>query len=254
MQGRRTVEIDGRDVCAELSCVLMSFDMQPPNPKTSYLEVPGRSGSYDLSEALAGYPLYSDRTMTMEFCVLPTDVRVGEAALTAAMGRFHGRQVEVRLSWDAEYTYKGRATVSKLVRYPVASAFEVSVRCEPYKLKRRMAVPVGSAGGAWVEFESGDKPVVPTWTTTVGDTSILFEGKEHWIRFPSSQRFPDIVFRKGANRAFVFNEGTGGVKTEIGDFSDETLGDHADDAIADLMWSARPTGSGVVCEYDWSDL
>ena len=148
----------------------------------------------------------------------------------------------------------GRITVEKLERHGEVVGFKLTARCEPYKLKRRMAVPVGSAGGAWVEFESGDKPVVPTWTTTVGDTSILFEGKEHWIRFPSSQRFPDIVFRKGANRAFVFNEGTGGVKTEIGDFSDETLGDHADDAIADLMWSARPTGSGVVCEYDWSDL
>ena len=39
----------------------------PPDVKTNYIDIPGGNGSLDLTEALTGYPLYSNRTGSLNF-------------------------------------------------------------------------------------------------------------------------------------------------------------------------------------------
>ena len=46
----------------------------PPELKTNFVEVPGMNGSLDLTDVLAGEPLYSDRKGTFEFIVYRTNM------------------------------------------------------------------------------------------------------------------------------------------------------------------------------------
>ena len=41
----------------------------PPDAKTHYVDIPGANGQLDLIESLTGYPLYENRTGSIEFYV-----------------------------------------------------------------------------------------------------------------------------------------------------------------------------------------
>ena len=108
-----------------------SFPM--PEFQTNYVDIPGRSGSIDMSTYLTGQPVYSDRTGTFDFYAVDTeidwDVRCAE------IGQFlHGQQLTVILEDDPMYYYTGRFTVSGKKtdgNFPVIS---FNYRVQPYKI------------------------------------------------------------------------------------------------------------------------
>ena len=50
--------------------------VSPPAIKTNYVDIPGSSGSLDLTEVLTGKPLYSDRNGSFDFIVLRKNMSV----------------------------------------------------------------------------------------------------------------------------------------------------------------------------------
>lgn len=105
----------------------------PPTPKTQFIEIPGRNGDLDLTEALTGYTVYNNRTITLKLGgkknpeMWPTFVRI-------FMNEIHGKKVKLVFDDEQEYYYIGRAAVNAdYNRSHEIATFSVTVNAEPYK-------------------------------------------------------------------------------------------------------------------------
>lgn len=106
----------------------------PPNVNTSYVNIPGSSGSLDLTEALTGYPTYANRTGSWEFLVLNG---YGEwyARYSDIMGYLHGKKFRAILDDDPNYYYEGRFSVSSWASNKDWSRITINYNVGPYKIE-----------------------------------------------------------------------------------------------------------------------
>ena len=81
-----------------------------PPLKTSYLDIPGASGSVDATEWLTGFPTYDDREGEIEFIVL-NDYGVWTQRRNAINRSLHGKKAKIMLEDEKDYYYIGRLTV-----------------------------------------------------------------------------------------------------------------------------------------------
>lgn len=251
-----TITVDGVDLCDELDCVIEggSFEMEPPEPVETWVEVPGRiDGPIDASEALTGYPTYGLREIKCNFLAVTGGREGGEALLSAAMGLLHHKSATLELSWDPGYTYKGRVSVSALRRELYVAGFTLSAKLAPYKFLRHVTVQENCAGGKTLVLPCGDAPTVPTWTF-FSRTSLNFGGTAYEIG-PGNYQLPGIVLRRGDNYVYAYTDGNGDGSLRYGyECESDTLLSWKDRTIADWIWKTRPTGGPVRADYDWKDL
>lgn len=82
-----------------------------PSPKMNIVDIPGGLGSIDLSESLTGYPLYSNRSGTLNFHVL-NDYSESWVELYESITHYlHGQQRTMILADDPDWYYIGRYSV-----------------------------------------------------------------------------------------------------------------------------------------------
>ena len=106
----------------------------PPGVNTSYVTVPGASGALDLTEALTGYPTYSNRTGSWGFIVM-NDYGEGDARYSEIMGYLHGKQLRAILDDDPNYYYEGRFSVSGWASNKNWSRITINYNVGPYKIE-----------------------------------------------------------------------------------------------------------------------
>ena len=107
-------------------------NVAPPQIKTKYVEIPGTDGQVDLSELLAGRPLYDMRSGSWEFILQP-EKWAFEDAVTVIMGYLHGKRLRVVLEDDPEYYYEGRLTVNSLKCDKNWNIITINYNFSPYK-------------------------------------------------------------------------------------------------------------------------
>lgn len=119
----------------------------PPIPKTNYIEVPGKSGMLDYTNALVKTPRYSDREGTWEFIVLnPGDIETYQLKdiypqnhtdlYSELMQYFDGRVFDkIWLEDDPDYYYTGRVWLSNYQNSSSWSQVTLSYHLEPFKRK-----------------------------------------------------------------------------------------------------------------------
>jgi len=90
-----------------------------PPVKTSYIEIPGASGKLDLSETLTKYPIYDNRTGSIDFIVLNNYQTNNHSwlKLYEEIARFlHGKKLKMILEDDKydyyHYYYEGRFDIA----------------------------------------------------------------------------------------------------------------------------------------------
>ena len=82
-----------------------------PSLKSNIVDIPGGQGSIDLSEALTGYPLYSNRTGNIDFHIL-NDYEERWVDLYEEITHYlHGRQRAMILADDPDWYYVGRYAI-----------------------------------------------------------------------------------------------------------------------------------------------
>ena len=91
-----------------------------PPVKTSYVDIPGASGKLDLSESLTKYPVYDNRTGSIDFIVL-NNYQTNDKSwlrLYESIAEFvHGKRLKMvleddKLGGSAYYYYEGRFDIS----------------------------------------------------------------------------------------------------------------------------------------------
>lgn len=183
----------------------------PPTPRTQYIQIPGRNGNLDLTEALTGYTVYDNRTITLKLGgkknpeLWPTFRRV-------FMNEIHGKIVKVIFDDEKEYYYIGRATVNADWNQGHAIAsFTVTINAEPYKYSITSTVEPWEwdsfsfvdgviqeyadlvvAGVLEYTVVGSEMPVIPEFIVT-GNLIVEYEGTSYALN-PGVNKIYDIVF------------------------------------------------------------
>lgn len=196
--------VGGTDVCEAFGLVMLdSSTFGFPEPKTYTVDIPGGNGVIDLTEALTGDVAYERREQRMEFAC--EDAADWPRTLRLVSSMLHGRAFDYQLSFDPEYTYHGRFSVSSESYVGPwgkgTGHIIVKVDADPYKLKERCSYRLNATGGKLFRLESGRRPVHPTiecenvcWVTWDGETVVVPAGT-YVLR--------DVVFREGVNGIYV---------------------------------------------------
>lgn len=104
----------------------------PPAQKVKTLDIPGGDGVIDLSQALSGYPVYQNRTGSIEFIVM-NDFKPWHMAYSDIMDYLHGQNMRAILEDDPEYFYEGRFTVNAWKSEKDWSRIVIDYSVGPYK-------------------------------------------------------------------------------------------------------------------------
>lgn len=105
----------------------------PPPFRSHTEDIPGGFGSLDLSEALTGYPLYDNRTGSLEFAVVNDRWPDWSLAYQTILNYLHGRRMKMILEDDPSYYYIGRFTVDDWDSGENYSTITINYDLYPYK-------------------------------------------------------------------------------------------------------------------------
>jgi phage-related protein len=147
---------------ADYGLIVAPYAIPMPEPQMNFVEIPGRDGALDLSEAF-GTVRYADRIIPLTLYVhAPID-----AAVSAFAADVHGRRMSVIFDRDPTYYYDARVTLEDVERHPGYCELSLKCHAKPYKLEHsETAITVFPTGSASVTLTNTRMPVVPAITTT----------------------------------------------------------------------------------------
>lgn len=196
--------VNGVDLSIRFQMVLLDgYTLEPPEPKTYTVDIPGGNGVIDLTEALTGDVAYKNRKQEFTFAVI--DVKNFEKVKTEVSNFLHGRVFDYTMTMDPGYTYHGRFSIDSYSHEAYANGllgqFKITVDANPYKLKEHCAYRLNSTGGKLYRLESGRRPVHPVLECSQ-PCFVAFKGVETIIP-AGTYRLNDIVFYNGINEIYL---------------------------------------------------
>ncbi len=202
----------GNTVAETLGLKLFALSMPPPEPKTSYIDVPGRDGSIDVS-ALDGFVHYKDRTITLSFSYFGSYSQ-WFAAVSQLNSLLLGQKLKLTISDDPGYYYFGRFSVSTDKSNPVSGDIVVTGQCSPYKFKTNVTVVEQDiSGSAEITLTNERMPTTPTITTDAEMQLVWGASGENSLTLNAgTHRYTGLLLLEGDNE-FTVN-GTGHIKFE----------------------------------------
>ena len=143
---------------ADYGLIVAPYAIPMPEPQMNFVEIPGRDGALDLSEAF-GTTRYADRIIPLTlYARAPFDTLISSFASDV-----HGRRINVIFDRDPTYYYDARVTVDDVERHVGYCGLSLECRAKPYKLEHfETAITVLPTGSATVMLTNTRMPVVPT--------------------------------------------------------------------------------------------
>lgn len=197
----------------------------PPTVKTNYVDIPGGDGVIDLTTALAGRPVFSNRTGSWTFYV-ENGFKSWTALYSEIMVYLHGQKMRAVLEDDPDYYYEGRFSVNAWKSEKSWSQIVIDYNVGPYKKT------VNTTGEDWLwdpfNFETGvirrykDLPVkgtldvtvvgnvmpsVPTIIVSASGFTVGFNGRTYSLT-RGTNVIDDIVIVSGENVLIFTGNGT----------------------------------------------
>ena len=180
---------------ADNGLIVAPYAIPMPEPQTNFVEIPGRDGALDLSEAF-GTVRYADRVIPLTlYARAPFDTLISVFAADV-----HGRRMNVIFDRDPTYYYDARVTVEDVERH--AGYYELSLECraKPYKLEHfETTITVLPTGIASVTLTNTRMPVVPSITVSAEMTlTYTLNEKEYTVNLAAgSHIIPSLVLLEG---------------------------------------------------------
>jgi len=140
--------------------IVAPYEIPLPEAQTSYVAIPGRDGSLDLSEGF-GTVRYNDRTIALKLYA------VGEygSRVSSFINAVHGKRMEITFSKDPDWKYTGRVSITGIDRMDGYCEISIEVNAEPYK-RKILETSVGVTGSGTATLVNSRMPVVPAVTNT----------------------------------------------------------------------------------------
>lgn len=250
---------DGEDLTMKFRVALLDgYELNPPEPKTYTVDVPGGNGVIDLTTALTGDVVYNNRTQTFQFAVIDTTNNDFETVKTEFSNYIHGKAFDYQITMDPGYTYHGRFKVTGYEHQAFVSGIlgtiNVEVDAEPYKLKDHMVYKLNATGGKMFRLESGRMPVHPvieceepclvTWN---GNVTAVPAG---------TYRLNHVLFQDGWNEIYINSRSFWNITwQDVGQEGDSArTWQQLIDASARWDDIQRLEGNVQDARIDWSDV
>lgn len=221
--------------------------VNPPVPKTKFVDVPGRDGVLDLSELINPYTVYGNRSGSIEFYVVNRNLDAYYNDLTdkqrknftwswhnaysTIMTLIQGKSgMKFILLDDMNFYYEGRISVNSWKSSENWSSITLDYNVQPWK--KRLNTSLDDWEWDLFSFENGviryvnQEPISGTkdivlvgdairetpWITATTDMKVKFKGKTYSLKANKRVQIPDIVIVEG-NNTLTFT-GTGKVSIE----------------------------------------
>ena len=141
---------------------LPEYTIPAPTPQTNYVQIIGRDGSVDLSEAIGLH--YDSRVWDLDFkCFDPT---VNWHTLTSqVMNAIHGKRLNFEFDDDPNYFWTGRVSVSSYVSNHGTGTLKINITSDPFKYAKLSTIVTKNAStgtdytGALVSFNTANAKI-----------------------------------------------------------------------------------------------
>ena len=191
---------------ADYGLIVAPYVIQMPEPQTNFVEIPGRDGALDLSEAF-GTVRYADRIIPLTlYARAPFD-----ALISAFAADVHGRRMNVIFDRDPTYYYDARITLEDVEKH--TGYCELSLKChtKPYKLEHfETTVTILPDGTATATLSNTRMPVVPVITTSAEMTlTFTIAGVVYTINLSAgTHNIPSLMLIEGDTEIGITGAGS----------------------------------------------
>lgn len=204
--------------------------INPPVPKTKFVDVPGRDGVIDLSELINPYTVYGNRSGSNEF-IVENDHWAWSTAYSTIMTLLQGKSgLKIILLDDRNFYYEGRTSVNAWKSDQNWSTIVLDYNVQPWKKRMNTSLdpwlwdPFNFETGVirYVNQQQitgsgtitlvGDAIRETPWFTATTAMTVKFKNKTYSLKAGKRMQVPDIVIVEGKN-TLTFT-GTGKVSIE----------------------------------------
>ena len=126
------VKIGEKHTFKDWNLILLSVDIDFPNPKTETVDIPGTDGELDFSEVLTGDIKYENRAISIELEMVDK-FENWRNKISEITNYLHGRKFKIILDDDPSYYYYGRLTVNDFKSNKSTGTIIIEANVEPYK-------------------------------------------------------------------------------------------------------------------------
>lgn len=156
----------------DLNMVMTRKDLPPPEVQTFIVEIPGRNGLLDMSEALTGEPTYKNRALTFGF--IGNGSRDEVLNLIETILRYHNQYLTIVVDDYENWYFEGRAKVSYTDHYHWVE-FELVIDAQPFRYALEPRIYSGNnLSNTTVTLDNMGVSVIPTITVSA-ETTIVFK-------------------------------------------------------------------------------
>ena len=157
-----SVKIGTYQMDTSFGLYLPEYTIPAPTPQTHFVQIIGRDGSVDLSEAIGLH--YDSRVWDLDFkCFDPT---VNWHTLTSqVMNAIHGKRLNFEFDDDPNYFWTGRISVSSYVSTRGTGTLKVNITSDPFKYAKLSTIVTKNAStgtdytGALVSFNTANAKI-----------------------------------------------------------------------------------------------
>jgi hypothetical protein len=197
----RQIFLNGKGTFSEFGAyVLNGTVIESAQVRSMMVDLPGVSGSTDLTEALTGEPMYDNRKVSFSLILLPDgDVASKRAAFENA---FNGKRVKIELPDDDHYFIGRVSTEFKYIKKDAGTIF-VNANCDPWRYNETETTVdvVGTGADLGVLLENEFRPINPSITCSA-PTAIKF-GDTIYNLNEGTKLVPGIRLLAGENNLTV---------------------------------------------------
>ena len=202
----------------------------PPGVKTHNIEIPGTNGTVDLTESLTPFPLYQNRSGSIEFAVVAEHYYWADL-YSKLMNYLHGHRAMMVLEDDRNWYYDGRFAVNSWnTGSGTCPTVAIDYDVGPYKLSVQTASQMDEDGWDWLwdpfSFYDGviNCQVYKTHSTSKGIFTNINVPSSEWKRvgvmLPAKDQIDDQIYGAKLNHSI-----TGWMPTvPVLTFSDSNMG------------------------------
>ena len=193
-------------VHSDYGLIVAPYAITMPEPQTNFVEIPGRDGTLDLSEAFSTVR-YTDRIIPLTlYARAPFD-----ALVSAFAADVHGRRMNVIFDRDPAFYYDARIMIEDVERHWGYCELSLECRAKPYKLEQfETAITILPAGSATVTLTNTRMPIVPSITVSA-EMALAFtiDGKDYSVTLPAgTHTVPSLVLMEGDTEIGITGTGS----------------------------------------------
>lgn len=195
----------------DLGLILKPRAIPTAEPNLILVEVIGRDGALDMSEALTGEVTYKNFTIPFDFSVIDP-INKWDEKISTIKNKLHGRKMKITLSSDLDYYWLGRVKVLDFSSSKTLGNLPIECDVEPYKYKKDITIVSKNVkAGDVITLTNDRKSVVPKITS---DAVIKIKYKDKTFSISAGTlKILDIVLKEGINTIEVL-EGSGNLTFE----------------------------------------